>query len=96
MVVLDQHPIIEPEAVTLSAAQPDRPFLKCAQARGGFSRIKKSDRCTFYGFAKLCCQCGDSGQALHEIQCHPLAFQDAAAVPCDREYCATGRDAIAV
>jgi len=83
MVVLDQHSIVEPEAVTLSAAQPDRPFFKCAQARCGFSRIKKTDRCTFYGFAKLCCQCGDSAQTLHEVQGDALGFENRATIALD-------------
>src|SRR5262249_51576948 len=86
MVVLDEYPLGEVEAMILAAAAADAVLVDGAQARDGLSRIKNTSFCTGDGIDELPSQRRDAAHTLHEIENDTLAGEDnASIVPDDRD-----------
>ena len=97
MVVLDQHRIVEAEAVVDAAAGPDRVFLE--------GRAIRASSCACRQCARPCPrppstigsgQRGDAAQAVEEVERGPLAGEQRARLARDRGDGAAGCDLAAV
>ena len=68
VVVLDQHAVVEPEAVVARAAGRDRVLLKHAQARRSLARVNDLRVRALDGLDEAARERRDAGEALHQVQ----------------------------
>ena len=78
MIVLDQHRVIQPEAVIETAATAHRIFLQDSQTGQGLAGADDTGPGAFDGIHQGCGRRRHAGQMAREIQRHPLGGEDGA------------------
>src|SRR5437660_1374947 len=78
MVVFNQHPIAQTEAMVLAPTQAYGLLLQATQARSGLTRIQDTCLCSLKRTSTMRSQRGNAREASQEVQCHTLSAQDRA------------------